>query len=76
MLWLVGVIALVLVFRQSFENRSIPDFSSLLFLISFIFKQVKSILKYLYPVPKDDSRRVITFANQDDYISFSLVDQA
>ena len=38
---------------------------------SFYFcEQVKSILKYLYPVPKDDSRRAITFANQDDYISF------
>ncbi|CAH3141705.1 unnamed protein product, partial [Porites lobata] len=33
-------------------------------------ERVKSILKYLYPVPKEDSRRVITFANQDDYISF------
>ncbi|XP_053328676.1 U3 small nucleolar ribonucleoprotein protein IMP4 isoform X1 [Spea bombifrons] len=32
--------------------------------------QVSNILKYLFPVPKDDSRRVITFANQDDYISF------
>lgn len=32
--------------------------------------QVSNILKYLFPVPKDDSRRVITFANQDDFISF------
>ena len=32
--------------------------------------QVKSILKYLFPVPKDDSKRVVTFANQEDYISF------
>jgi U3 small nucleolar ribonucleoprotein protein IMP4 len=31
---------------------------------------VKSILKYLFPVPKEDSKRVITFANQEDYISF------
>ena len=38
-----------------------------------LLKQVKSILKYLYPVPEDDSRRVITFANQDDYISFRYV---
>lgn len=29
-----------------------------------------SILKYLFPVPKEDSKRVITFANHDDYISF------
>ncbi|XP_013141955.1 PREDICTED: U3 small nucleolar ribonucleoprotein protein IMP4 [Papilio polytes] len=29
-----------------------------------------SILKYLFPVPKADSKRVITFANNDDYICF------
>ncbi|CAI4220672.1 unnamed protein product, partial [Auanema sp. JU1783] len=29
-----------------------------------------SILKYLFPVPKKDSKRVITFANNDDFISF------
>jgi U3 small nucleolar ribonucleoprotein protein IMP4 len=29
-----------------------------------------NILKYLFPVPKEDSRRVLTFANHDDYISF------
>ncbi|XP_074031604.1 U3 small nucleolar ribonucleoprotein protein IMP4 isoform X1 [Leptinotarsa decemlineata] len=29
-----------------------------------------NILKYLFPVPKEDSKRVITFANHDDYISF------
>ncbi|XP_028398119.1 U3 small nucleolar ribonucleoprotein protein IMP4-like [Dendronephthya gigantea] len=33
-------------------------------------ERVKNILKYLFPVPKDESKRVITFANQDDYISF------
>ena len=32
--------------------------------------QVQSILKYLFPVPKEDSKRVVTFANQEDYISF------
>ncbi|XP_069330089.1 U3 small nucleolar ribonucleoprotein protein IMP4 isoform X1 [Eulemur rufifrons] len=32
--------------------------------------QVSDILRYLFPVPKDDSHRVITFANQEDYISF------
>ncbi|XP_028164715.1 U3 small nucleolar ribonucleoprotein protein IMP4 [Ostrinia furnacalis] len=29
-----------------------------------------SILKYLFPVPKEDSKRVITFANHDDYVCF------
>lgn len=33
-------------------------------------QRVISILKYLFPVPKPDSKRVITFANHDDYISF------
>ncbi|XP_051821811.1 U3 small nucleolar ribonucleoprotein protein IMP4-like [Antechinus flavipes] len=33
-------------------------------------QRVSNILRYLFPVPKDDSHRVITFANQDDYISF------
>ncbi|RWS29874.1 U3 small nucleolar ribonucleoprotein IMP4-like protein [Leptotrombidium deliense] len=33
-------------------------------------RRVTSILKYLFPVPKEDSKRVLTFANQDDYISF------
>nr|ACO12572.1 U3 small nucleolar ribonucleoprotein protein IMP4 [Lepeophtheirus salmonis] len=29
-----------------------------------------NILKYLFPVPKEDSKRAMTFANHDDYISF------
>ena len=32
--------------------------------------RVHNILKFLFPVPKEDSRRVVTFANHDDYISF------
>jgi len=32
--------------------------------------RVKDILRYLYPVPKEDSRRVMTFANEDDFISY------
>lgn len=33
-------------------------------------ERVKTILRSLFPVPKEDSKRVVTFANQDDYISF------
>eukprot|EP01127_Copromyxa_protea_P015423 TRINITY_DN4432_c0_g2_i2.p1 TRINITY_DN4432_c0_g2~~TRINITY_DN4432_c0_g2_i2.p1 ORF type:complete len:290 (-),score=60.29 TRINITY_DN4432_c0_g2_i2:40-909(-) len=33
-------------------------------------KRVVSILKHLFPPPKDDSQRVLTFANNDDFISF------
>lgn len=32
--------------------------------------RVMNILKYLFPVPKEDSRRILTFANHDDYILF------
>ncbi|RUS18604.1 anticodon-binding protein, partial [Endogone sp. FLAS-F59071] len=33
-------------------------------------QRVTNILKYLFPVPKDDSKRVMTFSNESDYISF------
>lgn len=33
-------------------------------------ERVTNILKNLFPVPKDESKRVMTFANIDDYISF------
>ncbi len=39
-------------------------------LTSNLGTRVGNILKYLFPVPKADSKRVITFANQNDYISF------
>lgn len=33
-------------------------------------KRVMDILRYLFPVPKEDSKRVMTFANQNDFVSF------
>eukprot|EP00898_Chlorokybus_atmophyticus_P003406 jgi/Chlat1/4066/Chrsp26S04120 len=33
-------------------------------------QRTQNILKYLFAVPKDESKRIITFANQSDYISF------
>lgn len=33
-------------------------------------KRVSNILRYLYPVPKQDSRRIISFSNNNDFISF------
>ncbi|KAJ1693320.1 hypothetical protein LUZ63_010018 [Rhynchospora breviuscula] len=33
-------------------------------------ERTANILKHLFPVPKPDSKRIITFANQSDYISF------
>eukprot|EP01126_Amoeba_proteus_P040913 TRINITY_DN4389_c0_g1_i4.p1 TRINITY_DN4389_c0_g1~~TRINITY_DN4389_c0_g1_i4.p1 ORF type:complete len:239 (-),score=27.91 TRINITY_DN4389_c0_g1_i4:261-977(-) len=32
--------------------------------------RVATILKFLFPTPKDDSRRVLTFSNENDFISF------
>jgi len=33
-------------------------------------ERAQNILKYIFPVPKEDSKRIVTFANQSDYISF------
>lgn len=33
-------------------------------------KRVMDILRYLFPVPKEDAKRVMTFANQNDFIAF------
>jgi U3 small nucleolar ribonucleoprotein protein IMP4 len=33
-------------------------------------ERVKTVLKHLFPVPKPDSVRVMTFANDSDFISF------
>ena len=33
-------------------------------------ERARDILKYLFPVPKEDSKRVMTFANDNDFISF------
>lgn len=33
-------------------------------------RRVADVLKYLFPAPKQDSKRVLTFANVDDTISF------
>ncbi|KNZ79898.1 U3 small nucleolar ribonucleoprotein IMP4 [Termitomyces sp. J132] len=37
---------------------------------SSLGQRVQDTLKYLFPVPKEDSKRVMTFANEDDFISF------
>jgi len=33
-------------------------------------QRVRDILKYLFPVPKDESKRVVTFYQKDDYVLF------
>lgn len=49
---------------SAFQTQSIQ--------IEFLFGvfQTCNILKYLFPVPKDDSQRVVTFINWDDWILF------
>lgn len=55
------------------ERSPIPEeYPHLIFLnlTTNLGQRVTNILKYLYPVPKPESRRVITFSNEEDYISF------
>src|SRR5882762_11997225 len=33
-------------------------------------ERVRDCLKHLFPVPKEDSKRVMTFSNESDFISF------
>ncbi|KNH06407.1 U3 small nuclear ribonucleoprotein (snRNP) [Perkinsela sp. CCAP 1560/4] len=49
---------------QQYPHLIFDSFSSAL------GERVSSILKHLFPVPKEDSKRVITFSNSDDFISF------
>lgn len=35
--------------------------------------RIKDILRFLFPVPKEDAKRVMTFANDADFISFRCV---
>jgi rRNA maturation protein Rpf1 len=40
---------------------------------SALGQRIRDCLKYLFPVPKEDSKRVMTFANDNDFISFRCV---
>ena len=33
-------------------------------------KRIESILKFTFPVPREDSKRIITFNNDQDFINF------
>mmetsp|Transcript_4776 Transcript_4776/g.11835 ORF Transcript_4776/g.11835 Transcript_4776/m.11835 type:complete len:287 (-) Transcript_4776:37-897(-) len=62
------------VLRHDIEGRpNIPEVHPHLIFENFsskLGKRVTSILKYIFPVPRVDSTRTITFVNHDDYISF------
>lgn len=49
---------------EAFPHLIFHDFTSPL------GERVKSILKFLFPVPRAESTRVMSFINQSDYISF------
>eukprot|EP00727_Mastigamoeba_balamuthi_P007498 m51a1_g3369 putative u3 small nucleolar ribonucleoprotein protein imp4-like (293) ;mRNA; f:456994-458033 len=54
------------------EKKTIPQAYPHLVFHGFDTKlgsRVMATLKYLFPVPKEDSKRVVTFANQGDFIS-------
>lgn len=36
-------------------------------------RRIQDVLKYLFPVPKEDSKRAMTFANEGDFVSFRCV---
>ena len=52
---------------EQYPHLIFEDFSSKLGV------RIRDALKYLFPVPKEDSKRVMTFANESDYISFRCV---
>merc|ERR1711939_872743 len=64
------------VLRHSLENvhRSTvsEQFPHLIFegFGSKLGERVRNVLKFLYPVPKEDSKRTVTFINEGDFISF------
>lgn len=40
---------------------------------SSLGRRVRDALRFLFPVPKEESKRVMTFANEDDFVSFRCV---
>lgn len=58
---------------DSYKNSTVSEQYPHLVLENFNSKlgeRVRDALKYLFPVPKEDSKRVMTFSNEDDFISF------
>lgn len=40
---------------------------------STLGERMQDVLKFLFPVPKEDSKRVMTFSNENDFISFRFM---
>lgn len=60
----------------SYKNSTVSEqYPHLIFegFSSKLGERIRDVLKYLFPVPKEDSKRVMTFANDSDFISFRSV---
>ena len=58
---------------ESYRSSAVSEQYPLLIFENFSSKlgdRIRDILKYLFPVPKEDSKRLMTFANENDFISF------
>lgn len=57
---------------EAMEKKVSEAFPHLVFsnFTTSLGKRTQTVLKHLFPVPKEDSRRVLSFINRDDYISF------
>lgn len=62
------------VMRHDIENKGTvsEQYPHLIFenFQSSLGDRISTVLKYLFPVPREESKRVITFANENDFISF------
>jgi len=60
----------------SYKNSTVSEqYPHLIFenFSSKLGERIRDVLKFLFPVPKEGSKRVMTFANEDDFISFRCV---
>ncbi|XP_066353319.1 uncharacterized protein [Miscanthus floridulus] len=58
---------------EAYPHLVLDNFSTQFGNSLFVFRigeRTAIILKHLFPMPKPDSKRIITFANRDEYISF------
>ena len=61
---------------ESYQNSTVSEqYPHLIFdnFSSRLGVRLRDALKHLFPVPKEDSKRVMTFSNRDDFVSFRCV---
>lgn len=59
--------------KEMHEHKTVSEeYPHLVFnnMNSALGNRITNVLKYLFPVPKEDSHRIMTFSNDKDYISF------